>query len=148
MTPAKYIRIRGAAQVESLLAMIPNLPRDGSFEVVIRPYKKNASAEQRGLLWVRLAEIADQAWVAGKQYNSDTWHVFFKKTFLPEDYTEGITRDHYQKWTEDPRGERNLIGSTEMLTAKGKAEYMTQIEAYATGELGVQFSADPRRYHE
>lgn len=145
MTPQKF-RIISDQQVQALRTILSNLPKDGTVEVVVRPYKKDCTAEQRSLMWVRLAEIAEQAWVAGKQYDSDTWHEYFKKQYLPEAFVDGMTKDKYRKWTELPNGERVLVGSTEGLTTKGKAEYMTQIEAFAAVELGVQFSADPRKY--
>lgn len=144
MQSAQKIRIASADHLARLSKLISNLPVDGSIEVVIRPFKRDCTAEQRALMWVRIAEIADQAWISGKQFSSAAWHIELKKMFLPEGFTEGITKDKYEKWVESPSGERELVGSTEMLTAKGKAEYMTQIEAFGAGELGVQFSADER----
>lgn len=144
--PSQKFRIVSDQQIRALQTVLTNLPKNGTMEVVVRPYKKDCTAEQRSLMWVRLAEIAEQAWVAGKQYDSDTWHEYFKKQYLPEVFTEGMTKEKYRKWTETPDGRKVLVGSTEGLTAKGKAEYMTQIEAFAAIELGVQFSADPNRY--
>lgn len=146
MATTLKFRIIDSRQIQALHTKLDTLPKDGTIEVLIRPYKRDCTAEQRSLMWVLLAEIAEQAWVAGKQYDSATWHEYFKELFLPEAETEGMTKDNYRKWVETPAGKRCLVGSTEMLTARGKGEYVTQIEAFATVELGVMFSADPRKY--
>lgn len=120
-----------------------NLPINAEHpvEILFRPYKKAATDEQRAIMWIRIGEIADQAYVQNKQFSGAAWHEKFKRDFLPEAYTEGITRDGYVKWIDTPGGERTMVGSTEMLTAKGKAQHTTQIEA-AGAAMGVHFSAD------
>lgn len=60
----------------------------------------------------------------------DTWHRFFKKMFLPEEYIEGITKDGYEKWQVMPDGSMDLIGSTTQLTKRGMSDYIEQIYAY------------------
>jgi hypothetical protein len=143
--PTQKIRIFGQQLVDMLTVLVPHLPRDGSIECVIRDFKKNATEEQRGLMWVRIGEIAEQGYLQGKRFSAAAWHEQFKEWYLPEEYTEGITKDGYQKWVETPKGARRLIGSTEMLTAKGKALHVLQIEAFGASELGVRFSVRPER---
>ena len=127
---------------------LDGLPLDGSMEVVFRPQKKMRSPSQNALMWgVRLKEISEQAWVAGKQFSEDTWHEFLKREYLPEGNEEDFAKlvknpDTYQKWEWLPNGERRLAGSTTDLTTIGMSRYMEQVEAYCTQELGVQFSAD------
>lgn len=121
--------------------ILANLPADGSMQVVISPYVKPGSAKQRGAYWgVRMAEIADQAWWEGRQYSPKVWHQYLKERFLPDKDEDGITLSGYLKWVELPNGTLSMIGSTERLTAKGRAEYMEQVEAFAGLELGVRFS--------
>jgi hypothetical protein len=108
--------------------------------VSIHEYKSIRSIEQQSLMWVRLGEIAEQAWVNGRQYAAETWHEHFKREYLPDE--AGPTkrcRKGYKKWEYMPNGERVLVGSTTMLTVFGMSEYMTQIETYAATELGVMF---------
>lgn len=121
--------------------ILDNLPADGSMQVTISPYIKPGSAKQRGAYWgVRIAEIADQAWWEGRQYSPKVWHQYLKERFLPDKEEDGITLAGYEKWVELPNGTLSMIGSTERLTAKGRAQYMEQVEAFAGIELGVRFS--------
>jgi len=108
-------------------------------------YRDDATREQRALMWIRIGEIAVQAWVGGRQYTAETWHIQFKREFLPEeDGPSKRCRKNYRKWDFTPDGERILAGSTEGLTMFGKAEYLTQVMAYGASELGVHFAPTPR----
>lgn len=122
--------------------MLHNLPVDGSVEVIFREYKKPSTQAQRRLMFgYMLDDITEQAWVSGRQFSKVAWHEFFKQQFLPEAYTEGETLEGYEKWIETPTGELRMVGSTTKLTTKGQVNYTERIAAYATQELGVQFSA-------
>lgn len=136
-------RLVNKAVMMNASAMLHNLPTDGSIEVIYRPYKKPSSYEQRKLMWgVRLAEISQQAWMNGRQYSPKVWHEYLKTMFLPDAFIEGETLDGYVKWVDLPDGSRRMVGSTTKLTTKGQVNYMTAVEAFASQELGVQFSAD------
>lgn len=124
------------------LAMVTNLPLDGSMEVVVREYKKPSSAQQRRRMFgYVVSEIAQQAFFNGKQYPDHVWHILLKEMFLPECFTEGITKESYEKYVEIPDGSLRMVGSTLNLTTKGHTDYVTACEAWAAQELGVQFSA-------
>lgn len=114
--------------------------------VRIYEHKDRRTLEQQSLMWIRLGEVAVQAWVGGRQYADVTWHEHCKREFLPdEDGPTKRCRKGYRKWDINPMtGERVLIGSTTQLTTFGMSEYMTQLEAWGSGELGVRFSATPR----
>jgi hypothetical protein len=127
----------------NMLAYINNLPMDGSMEVVIQPYKKPRTSDQNSMAWAgTLADIAEQAWVCGKQFDKETWHYELKRQFLPEgneqDF-EKLVLKGYRKWLETPTGERAMVGSTTKLTTLGFSRYLDQVMAYAAQELGVQF---------
>jgi hypothetical protein len=143
MTFQQKYRLVNAAVKMNAMAMVNSLPLDGSKELILRDYVKPQSHEQRKLMWgIRLAEIAQQAWIAGRQWPVEVWHEYFKEKFLPDGLIEGETLDGYIKWLDMPDGSRKMVGSTTKLTTKGQIVYMTQVEAFATQELGVQFSAD------
>lgn len=129
------------AVVMNASAMLNNLPVDGSQEVVIRPYVRKRRDIANNLYWVRLAEISSQAWLEGRQFSSEVWAEYLKAKFLPEQFTEGETLDGYVKYADMPDGSIKMIGSTTMLTTRGFANYLTQVEAFGS-ELGVQFSAN------
>lgn len=106
-------------------------------------YKRNATDEQRSLMWIRLGEIAEQMWVDGRQFSADVWHEHSKREFLPEeDGPSKMAKKNYRKWSHLPDGSRSLTGSTEGLTVAGKAEYITKLEAFGASN-GVRFTATP-----
>lgn len=133
-------RIINKAVQSNCIAMVYNLPLDGSMEVVVRQYVRKRRDIANALYWVRLAEISEQAWLGGRQYSPEIWAEYMKAQYLPEQYEEGITLDGYEKYAILPDGSRSVIGSTTKLTTKGFAEYLTQVEVFGA-ELGVQFSA-------
>lgn len=136
----------GADQRARLMALIENLPIDAAkpLEVVIREEKKKRSPDQNSLYWAGpLRDIAEQAWVDGRQYSAEVFHEYFKREFLPDpdhvDCDDSHIKDGYAKWATTPGGERVLVGSTTGLTVRGMAAYLEQVYAYGAS-LGVQFS--------
>ena len=143
--PTRTILLVGEMQRETAQQVLNNVPLDPAkpIEVVIREQQRSRKLDQNALMWVVLADIAEQAYVNGRCYSAEVWHEFFKREFLPESYTNGITLEGYKKWDYTPDGRRVLVGSTTKLTTTGFAEYLQQIEAYAAN-LGVMFHADKR----
>ncbi len=138
----RTFRLIGRQQVEGLLALVRNLPVDAHkpLEVIIREEKKSRTMDQNALMWSGpLRDIAEQAWVEGRQYSAEVWHEFFKREFLPNASGEG-TKDGYQKWVDLPTGVTVLVGSTTQLTVRGMSDYLEQVYAYGAS-LGVQFGA-------
>ncbi len=143
----RTFRLVGIEQRDRLLALVGNLPLDAlkPLEVVIREEKKARKLDQNALYWAGpLRDIAEQAWVHGRQFSAEVWHEHFKREFLPE-FIDAITvlsdhvKDGYHKWARTPGGDRVLIGSTTQLTVKGMSAYLEQVYAYGAN-LGVQFS--------
>ena len=154
MTRDKYttrtVLIRSSAQVTLALAILNHVPvdPDNPLEVIIREHKKIRSPDANAAMWSGpLFDIAEQAWIGGRQYQAETFHEFFKRKFLPEAYDPEVSelvREGYRKWDYDPEDNRVLVGSTTQLTVKGMARYMTQIESFGA-RLGVQFHVAPNR---
>lgn len=120
--------------------VIDNLPADGSMEIEIQPRTEARSTSQNAKQWADvLAQISSQAWVAGKQYSPEVWHEHLKRLFLPDSHDPDLTRNEYEKWAELPDGSLKCVGSTTKLTKKGFSQYMTQVESYASQDLGVIF---------
>ena len=111
-------------------------------EVIVREPVKVRGIDQNGLYWIRLGEIAEQAWFNGRQYNSDVWHEYAKRNLMPDTITDknGVERS---KWLETPaKGELAVISTTEL--SKGCfSEYTNIVEAFGAN-LGVLFSANSR----
>ncbi len=149
MSLDRTIIISGSAQVQLLNAVIGSnwqAMQAAGHPLAVRLYehKERRTQEQQSLMWIRLGEIADQAWIGGRQYSSEVWHEQMKREYLPDE--EGPTkrcRKDYRKWAHMPNGDRALIGSTTQLTTFGMAEYLTALMAWAATELGVMFSATP-----
>lgn len=126
-------------QREIACAAVRNAP-DG-VEVVIREPVKARGLDQNGLYWLRLGEIADQAWLGGRQYIKEVWHHYAGINIMPEQIVtrDGETRS---KWVEVPSGDPIVI-STTALERRCFAEYTTAVEAFGA-QMGVMFSANPR----
>lgn len=142
----RIFRVSGSAVQDRVLAAIHHMPIDQArpLEVIIREIPSKRHSAQNSYYWMRISEIAYQAWFDGRQYSPEVLHEYLKRQLLPEDLPEpepGMVADAYRKWEFDPSGERVLVGSTTMLTIKGFAEYVQQVEAFGAS-LGVQFSAD------
>lgn len=139
----------GETQRDSLIALVRNLPLDpvAPLEVVIRERVKARKLDQNALYWAGpLKDIADQAWLDGKQFTAETWAHFFKREFLPEDDDQELAtlaKEGFRKWEVGPDGERVLTGSTTQLTVRGFSQYLEHILAFGAN-LGVRFSAPPQ----
>ena len=138
----RKIRLVGDLQLRTVLALLPNLPLDAAnpLEVLIREEVKGRKLDQNGYYWLRLGEIAKQAWIGGRQFSADTLHEYAKREIMPEEITtkDGEVRS---KWEVMPNGERTVI-STTLLERGCFADYTTAVEAFGA-ELGVQYSANP-----
>lgn len=142
---SRKILLSGEKQRETVLALVRNLPIDPirPLEVVIREEVKKRSLDANAYYWVRVGEIAEQAFLNGRRYDSEVWHEYFKRNVLME---QVVTKDGQQrsKWTEMPDGTLTVI-STTALEKSCFHDYTTAIEAFGA-ELGVCFSANPRDY--
>jgi hypothetical protein len=124
------------------LNYLSSLPVDGTMEVEFRQVSKQRTTAQNSFQWADvLATIAEQATIEGRKYTAEIWHEYLKEKFLPNVAEEGITKKGYHKYIYMPDGSLKMVGSTTQLTKKGMAEYMTKVEAFASGELGVRFEA-------
>lgn len=142
----RTFRLVGTDQRARLMALVENLPIDFAkpLEVVIREEKKARKLDQNALYWAGpLRDIAEQAWVQGRQYSAEVFHEHFKREFLPDpdraDCDLSHVKDGFRKWCTTPGGLSVLLGSTTGLTVRGMAAYLEQVYAYGAS-LGVQFS--------
>lgn len=143
MTRDKYqtrtIRLTGQTRLQTARAILDNVPLDPEhpLEMVVREEVKKRGLDQNGYYFMRIGEMAEQAWVLGQRYSKEAWHEYAKKNIMPE---EIITKDGEvrSKWEPTPDGGMAVI-STAQLERGCFAEYTTAVEAYGAG-LGVQFS--------
>ncbi len=141
----RTIYLRAPLQRDSLLALIPHLPLDAErpLEVLIREQVKARKPDANALMWAGpLKDIAEQAWVQGRQFSAEVWHEHFKEQYLPEEFDPELCRDGYRKWDYTPAGKRVLVGSTTQLTSKGFSQHLEQVFAEGAS-MGVEFHANP-----
>jgi hypothetical protein len=91
--------------------------------VTITQHKEKRTLDQNKRYWAILNEIAEQAWVSGRQFSADAWHELFKQMFVGS--------------IDMPNGAKVGI-STASLNVEEFGNYMTKIEMYAASELGCQ----------
>lgn len=142
---ARRFLVSDAAIRDRAAAALANMPVDPlrPLEVVLREQVKQRKLDQQALMFAGpIRDIAEQAWLDGRQYSAEIWHSYFKVQFLPEEYDPELCLEGYMKWDYDPAGERVLVGSTKQLTVKGMSEHIEQIHVFGA-ELGVVFRANP-----
>lgn len=105
------------------------LELDKPLRVIVTQDEKKRNVEQNKRLWGYLYQnIAEQAWVQGRQFDKDTWHEYYARMF-------GVCEEVIL-----PDGEIVLRRkSTTQMTVGEFAEFMQRIEAHAATELGVEF---------
>lgn len=134
------VLIRSELQKGTLASKIANLPVDADhpIQVVISEQTKARGVDQNAYYWMRLGEIANQAWFSGRQYHSDVLHEYCKRNVMP-DMVEIKSGDKVSKFVDSPDGHAVIISTTQ-LSKKQFAEYTEMVEAFGAS-LGVLFSA-------
>lgn len=145
----RVIRMVGPREKATAVAAANNAPIDPErpIELVLREVQKTRGMDANAAMWCGpLKDLAEQAWVGGRQFTAEVWHEWYKREFLPEDDDPELhllAKEGYRKWDYDPSGERVLVGSTTQLTVRGFSQYLRQVEAHGAS-LGVQFRASPK----
>lgn len=119
-----------SAVVAFIKANAPSFADKGEpLRLIVTAEERKRNDLQNRFYWgAVLRSISEQAWVDGKQYDKDTWHEFFARAYgvcdeltLPDG--EIITRRK----------------STTQMSVGEFSEYLDQIQAHASTELGVEF---------
>lgn len=119
------------AVVAFVKANAPILAQKGTpIRLILTADEKKRNAEQNRFLWgVVYRDIAEQAWVDGRQFGKDTWHEYFARKF-------GVCDEMTL-----PDGEIIVRRkSTADMSIGEFSEYLNQVQAYAARELGVEFA--------
>ena len=98
--------------------------------LIVTAEERQRNTQQNRFYWgAVLKQIAESAWVDGKQYDKDTWHEFFARRYgvmdeltLPDG--EIITRRK----------------STTQMSVGEFSEYLNSVQAYAGETLAVEFA--------
>lgn len=130
------MRLTNADVQQRAIAMLRNVPIDPSkpLQLLVREEPKKRSNPQNALYWSILGDIAEQAWLEGRQYSTDIWHEFCRRNVMEEqiETADGVRRS---KWIDMPDGTGTVI-STTALSQKSFGDYITAVEAFGAN-LGV-----------
>ena len=105
------------------------LERNKPLRIIVTQSEAKRRSEQNAFYWgAVITQIAEQAWVSGRQFSKETWHEMYARMF-------GVCEDITL-----PNGEvvTKRLSTTEM-TVSQFAEYMQQVQAHAAIEYGVFF---------
>lgn len=100
---------------------------------------KPRSNKQNAYYWRSLEEIAQQATMQGRKFNSFAWHIYCKMEIMPIEF-EDKKGNIITKYVQLPNGETTLK-STTVMSKKAFADYITAVEAFGAS-LGVKFSVN------
>ena len=142
-TLARTFVLRTQEHAQGLWAFLkanasPMAEQGQPLEVRVSVYKAKRSLEQNALHWALLTQIAEQTWVAGRQYDAEVWNEHMKRELLPEETARGV-----KKWRFLPNGDRVLAMSTSDLNTSEMSTYVEKLQAKAAVELGVIFNEYP-----
>lgn len=143
----RRVLLRQPEQVERAIALLRNAPLDDlkPLEFLLREEVKARKLDQNALMFAGpIRDIAEQAWLDGKQFSAEVWHEYMKRQFLPDHFDAELCLESYVKWASDPAGDPVLVGSTRMLTVRGFSLHLEQVFAFGAS-LGVEFHEAPRR---
>ena len=103
--------------------------RGEPLRLIITADEKKRNVQQNKFYWsLILKQISESAWVNGKQFNKDVWHEHFARKFGGNE--EMIL----------PDGEIIIKRkSTSEMSVGEFSEYIINVQASATNDLGVEF---------
>lgn len=131
----KTIILRGPSNAQQLWAFLKanwEAMADAGkpLAVSITEAKSKRSTDQNRRYWALVTEVAEQAWIDGKQFSKDAWHELLARKF-------GVCKEITL-----PDGGIVLVReSTGDMDVQTFSAYMTRIEVYAAQELGLELSA-------
>lgn len=119
--------LSGEAQAESLWAFLKNnwkvlAATSKPLLVTVEQYSKKRSNKQNSRYWAIVQQIAENGWVNGRKYDSETWHDFLKGHFIGYD--------------DLPFGGKRPLSSATLNTEEFNV-YMEKVELFAREELGI-----------
>jgi hypothetical protein len=137
----KYV-LRTPVQLSATINYIQNLPlnEEKPLEVVIQQHTKQRSLDQNSLYWKRVTEIAEQAWIEGRQYSKEAWHQYFVSEIMPTKITDKKGKERL-KFENVPMCTKVAYVSTSNLSKESFGEFIEAITAFGSG-IGVIFNEE------
>lgn len=119
-----------AAVVAFVKANAPSFAENGTpLRLIVTAEEKKRNEAQNKFYWgAVLKQIAEQAWVNGRQFDKDTWHEYLSRL-------HGVCED-----VTLPDGEIvSRRKSTTQMSVGEFSSYTAAVQAYAANNLGVSF---------
>ncbi|CAG2152626.1 hypothetical protein LMG19282_04237 [Cupriavidus campinensis] len=97
--------------------------------LIVTADERRRTNESNRYYWgVVLRDIAEQAWVDGRQYDKDTWHEYFADLY-------GVKTEKQL-----PDGRLLLVRKSTSDYSVGEfSDYLTLVQAHAANDFGVSF---------
>jgi len=139
----RYI-LRDKSILKRLLAILVKWYRGWSqknenltYEVIIRPYKKNRTLAQNNLMWMWLNHIAVFFEKEhGQRFSDEAWKEEFQEKYLG------------YKVIKTPSGPKKKLIGTSGLNIAQFTEFLNNVERYANTELGINLPHPEDIYYE
>lgn len=94
-------------------------------QIQVSEYRSKRTLDQNAKIHAVLQEIAEKAWVDGRQYDAETWKEWFRRRLIG---------------TRELPGGGEVGVSTTTLSIEACAKFIDQMEAIAATELGIEFT--------
>jgi len=146
----KTIIITNEQQKKYAQNLIAEMPADGSMTVITKNTTKDSTAKQRRLAWLWYTEVAASG--LGRDDTKEGVHLTAKWMFargilLRDSFTFGAVYAGFTEMIKDVDRARDELWreftqdyiSTESMTRKQRAEYLTEFQRYWTGK-GVELT--------
>jgi hypothetical protein len=129
ITERTVTQLAAALKVFWTQAVIPFVMKGHKVLLIVTSEEAKRNLQQNKRLWgVVYKQIAEQAWVDGRQFDKDVWHEYYARKY-------GVCDEMVL-----PDGEIILRRkSTTEMTVTEFGEYMNRVEADAVMEHGVFF---------
>ena len=123
----KQFFLREPRHLEALLAFLDQnwkaMADQGTpMAVTLTDAKAKRSTQANRYYWALLNQIAEDAWIEGRQYSAEVWHDYMKRRFIG---------------SIDLPGGQTMAESSASLNTAEFAKYTEQVEVCAAQELGV-----------
>ena len=101
--------------------------RGAPMHLEVTDAKAKRSSQANRYYWQMLNQIADEAWIEGRQYSAEVWHEWMKRRFIG--------------CIDMPNGQ-TMSESTTKLTKPEFSAYILKVESFAATELGITLTED------
>ncbi len=129
--PKQEFTLNNEPERQRLVEYARAVPLDKGLRVTIETVRSKRTLSQNSLMWKWINEAAD-ALAKDTGHTPDEIHQFFKQKFLPGNVVviNGRSANYY---------------TTTKLSIDEMSDYLTRIQAFVVGEMGIYLTIPPQR---